>query len=306
MRNLFIKFIGLIIFSLWRMQSVVGSADGLLENQDIYSSSVTKVNDYFYLRKEKGYFFVMERIDHGNKETRFETWYNVTDRCKLNKSLDPGRLGFQSSFKAYEKIHKNGDSIPMFWVAYAVPGTDLQEVLPDIMNIRMYMSALTTPDSLFAVHIGIQKTTEELETPKLPKNISILFHSFVAQTLQRVNPNIIYMVTRPTPIMTKIFKKSFGENVWLSYQENVREQGNLEQDPSNPLEFDYTQRLLRLYDQNRTRIIFEVNGLKKSASLYEKPVDYSNYRWFVVHPDLWSDSCPFAVIDYQLLASMYS
>lgn len=245
------KLAFLMIFALslpFVSSQIVESSQSFEEGKSQkYVAGVKKINDYLYIgKKEDGLYFVMERIDEAvpNSESRLQFWRNYvksenSGHGNYKKAwsqrdgnlprgflLFPGRAGrlddgLYSFEESLNKYYTNNE----LWVAYV--STLEPKKADDIQadNIEMAVSIMTNPEAPMVVHMGISRSFNyllnaldevEKETQKrkfpLHKDLAMGLHSFAAKVMLLRDPQKIYMVTSPVPMMRDIMTKAISKD----------------------------------------------------------------------------------------------
>lgn len=135
--------------------------------------------------------------------------------CKYQRSqieskhpLLTGLVAFEEALKNYGSTEKN----PYYslHICFASP-TSLDDTgqWPRFSEIEMVLAVFSKPGCPITTHLGITRGANFYGSDKLRHgNISMHLHSFAADTSLRRNPDVKFMVTRPSSMMREILQKN--------------------------------------------------------------------------------------------------
>jgi hypothetical protein len=202
-----LMFTIIVLASLWLNLTA-------MEHQKLFPN-VKKINCGLYVGKvADGFYLAMKRIDQNN----IDDWLQYAlfqgsaySHIPLKKYLpDSSGIGhFRQVLSSYEQseiIHNNE-----LWVAYASNKPITKGDKPRNSFIEMFLTVVTSPKALITSHMGISRTWEaaydlQQNPPKRKKHPyqSVHLHSFAAKVMKLIDPKKVYMLTAPTPLMSKI------------------------------------------------------------------------------------------------------
>lgn len=209
-----------------------------------FKNSIKQVNEDFYVGKIKNrnLWIVMERItdENINDWQRFAQIQNNSRVINIASRNLPhgvttgdGTGHFESVLK--EVSYKKNE----VWIAYITNQSDpLPSTKPKFTsydtnlimdptkspagNIKMFVTVTTSPEAKITSHMGVSITAESTFTNP-EKSISIDLHSFAAKVMLMKNPERLYMVNAPTPLMEAIMAKAAPSNLFMGTKEMIKE-----------------------------------------------------------------------------------
>ncbi len=142
-------------------------------------------------------FFNFDKINDSN----YNFWFKFASDNLEKDNTNQGIQGFNGSLNLYNLSEfKN-----VIYVAFI---TDKNESIK-INNIEMAVIVFIEKNIPFSTHMGIFRNL--FYDGYKHKNISLILHSYAACETLKINKDVLYMVTKPVGIMSKILLDKFME-----------------------------------------------------------------------------------------------
>ena len=141
-------------------------------------------------------FFKFEKINDSN----YSFWFNFATENLKKDDNNQGIQGFHGSLNLYNLSEfKN-----VIYVAFI---SSTETITID--SIEMCVIVFIEKNVPFSTHMGIFRNL--LYSGFKHKNISLILHSYAACETLKINKDVLYMVTKPIAIMSKILLDKFIE-----------------------------------------------------------------------------------------------
>ena len=147
-------------------------------------------------KDENPMFFKFEKINDSN----YSFWFNFATENLKKDDNNQGIQGFHGSLNLYNLSEfKN-----VIYVAFI---SSTETITID--SIEMCVIVFIEKNVPFSTHMGIFRNL--LYSGFKHKNISLILHSYAACETLKINKDVLYMVTKPIAIMSKILLDKFIE-----------------------------------------------------------------------------------------------
>ena len=242
-------------------------APGALDTTVALDATSLYVNKIQLDTKEKGKadaYFVFEQLTDIN--LAFWTKFGDTQRCA---EAQAGAGAFRMAIGMFSKTKTTCEH--QIWIAYVSriePGDTNRDVDSLKDQIEMVFAVFISHNTPITSHIGIFRTCEYIRNSdkSLFPWLSLYLHAFAGAMSKKINPKVLFMVTRPMPDMSKMLINTFnvGSEIMLGSQRE-RATGRIKEwaaEPeggilTNPMLDDTLEDKWSAIDDNGDKITFD-------------------------------------------------